>query len=213
MRPAAARAGNREEYGTIMKSISLLTVSLVACAGSALAAPHTLEGAFGRVEVDTERPALTALTLRRADGSLEPQSLLSPKGASWLWGVADWGTQALTYAADEAGRRYESRNRAPESVEISALGVSLHGVTLTAGAGEPVAREDWTVERSGDDLVWTVERTWLRPLKVSSVGTPALFFSMRPIDEGHLTYSYTFLQTVLLREPAFRLRLYGNLYD
>jgi hypothetical protein len=31
--------------------------------------------------------------------------------------------------------------------------------------------------------------------------------------EGHLTYSYTFLQTVLLREPAFRLRLYGNLHD
>jgi hypothetical protein len=31
--------------------------------------------------------------------------------------------------------------------------------------------------------------------------------------EGHLTYSYTFLQAVLLREPAFRLGLYGNLYD
>ncbi len=29
--------------------------------------------------------------------------------------------------------------------------------------------------------------------------------------EGHLTYSYTFLQAVLLREPAFRERLYGNL--
>jgi hypothetical protein len=30
--------------------------------------------------------------------------------------------------------------------------------------------------------------------------------------EGHLTYSYTFLQAALLREPAFRQRIYGNLY-
>ncbi len=30
--------------------------------------------------------------------------------------------------------------------------------------------------------------------------------------EGHLTYSYTFLQAALLREPAFRERIYGNLY-
>jgi hypothetical protein len=201
MRPAAAGAGNREEYDNIMKAISLLTVSLVACAGCALGAPHTLEGAFGRVEVDTERPALTALILRRADGSLEPQSLLSPKGAPWLWGVADWGTQALTYAADEAGRRFESRNRAPESVETSAVGVSLHGVTLTAGAGEPVAREDWTVERSGDDLVWTVERTWLRPLTVSSVGTPALFFSMRPIVEAPTTTLPNSVATTLWIAP------------
>ena len=29
--------------------------------------------------------------------------------------------------------------------------------------------------------------------------------------EGHLTYSYTFLQAALLREPAFRERIYGNL--
>jgi hypothetical protein len=28
--------------------------------------------------------------------------------------------------------------------------------------------------------------------------------------EGHLTYSYTFLQAALLREPAFRKRLYGK---
>lgn len=30
--------------------------------------------------------------------------------------------------------------------------------------------------------------------------------------EGHLTYSYTFLQAVLLREPALRERIYGKLF-
>ena len=39
------------------------------------------------------------------------------KGAPWQRGMFDWGTQALTFVADETGRRFESRNRAPESVE------------------------------------------------------------------------------------------------
>ena len=47
--------------------------------GSVLAATHTLEGKFGRAVIDAERPSVTTLVLRRADGSLEPQSLLSPK--------------------------------------------------------------------------------------------------------------------------------------
>jgi hypothetical protein len=170
-----------------MNTILRIAVVLAVLGGSARAAPQIIEGRFGRVEVDTERPALAALTLRRADGSLEPQSLLSPKDAAWLWGVAGWATQALTYAADEAGQRFESRNRAPEAVEVTAAGVRLRGVLLTAGAGEPVAREEWTVECRDDDLVWTVERTWLRDLVTTSSGTPALFFSMRPIVEAPTT--------------------------
>jgi hypothetical protein len=31
--------------------------------------------------------------------------------------------------------------------------------------------------------------------------------------EGHLTYSWSFLQAVLLREPQFRARLYRPLVD
>jgi hypothetical protein len=149
--------------------------------------PVRLEGKFGRVEINTERPALESLVLRRADGTLEPHSLLSPQGAPWLWGAAGWGTQALTFAADEKGRRFESRKRAPEAVEKTADGVTLRGVVLTDGAGEPVAREDWFLKVAGDDLVWTVERTWLRELTTTSTGTPALFFSMRPIVESPTT--------------------------
>ena len=43
-----------------------------------------------------------------------------------------------------------------------------------------MAREDWTLKSEGDEFVWTVERTWLRDLTVTSVGTPALFFSTPP---------------------------------
>ena len=132
-----------------VKTIFVLLTALAALCGSTLGATTTIEGKFGRVEVDTERPSLTSLTLRRADGSLEPQSLLSPKEAPWQRGMLDWGTQALTFAVDETGRRFESRGRAPESVEQTTDGVTLRGVVLTDGAGEPVAREDWTVRRCG----------------------------------------------------------------
>ncbi len=139
-----------------------------------------LEGRFGRVEIDTIQPCLTSLTLRRGNGSLEAHSLLSPKGVPWMRSMPAWATQALTFAVDETGRRFESRNRAPESVEQTAKGVTLRGVTLTDENGEPIAKEDWTLKIEGDDLVWTVERTWLLDLTTTTTGTPALFFSNRP---------------------------------
>jgi hypothetical protein len=141
-----------------------------------------LEGKFGRVEINAQKPSLTSFTLRRADGTLEPHSLLSPKGVPWMRSMPPWATQALTFAVDETGRRFESRNRAPESVEKTATGVALRGVTLSDGAGEPVASEDWVLKIEGDDLVWMVERTWLRELTTTTTGTPALFFSNRPIN-------------------------------
>ena len=58
---------------------------------------------------------------------------------------------------------------------------------MTDGAGEVVAREDWTVQSAGADLVWTVERVWLRELTVTSAGTPALFFSTRAINNNPST--------------------------
>jgi len=153
----------------------------------AVAARIQLEGKFGKIEIDPMRPALKSLTLRRADGTLEPHSLLSPKGAPWQRGVPDWGTQALTFAVDETGRRFESRTRATESVEKTEDGIILRGVVLSDGEGEPVAKEDWTLEATGDDLVWTVERTWLRDLTTTTTGTPALFFSIRPINNNPST--------------------------
>jgi hypothetical protein len=151
------------------------------------AEPVRLEGKFGQVEIDPKKPALKSLTLRRADGTLEPHSLLSPKGAPWQRGMVEWGTQALTFAVDETGHRFESRNRPSTSVEKTAQGVTLRGIVLSDGAGEPVAKEDWVLKAEGNDLVWTVERTWLRELATTSTGTPALFFSTRPISPSPST--------------------------
>ncbi len=182
-------------------------------AGSEPAAPGEatirLEGRFGRVEVNTRQPSLTALTLRRADGAFEPQSLLSPTGGPWLRGMADWGTEALTFAVDEDGRRFESRNRAPEAVEKTGDGLVLRGVVLTDGKQEPVAREDWTLTSEGDEFVWTVERTWLRELTATSAGTPALFFSTRPINNNPSTILPSSVATAFWITPE-KLRGWHN---
>ena len=58
---------------------------------------------------------------------------------------------------------------------------------LTDGAGDPVARRTGRCRARETDLVWTVERVWLRELTVTSAGTPALFFSTRPINSNPST--------------------------
>ena len=63
-----------------VKPLVLVCALCTVLGALAQAESSTIEGQFGRVEVNTERPSVTALTLRRADGSLEPHSLLSPKG-------------------------------------------------------------------------------------------------------------------------------------
>ncbi len=174
-----------------------------------MAEPIELEGKFGRIEIDPTRPAVKSLTLRRADGTLEPHSLLSPKGAAWQRGMMEWGTQALTFAVDETGRRFESRLRSPESVEQTADGVVLRGIVLTDGASEPVAKEDWTLRADGDDLLWTVERTWLRDLATSTTGTPALFFSTRAISPDPSTILPNSVATTFWLAPE-KLRGWHN---
>ncbi len=170
-----------------MKTRFLLSILLAATGGVAEGESNTIEGRFGRVEVNTERPSITSVVLRRADGSLEPKSLLSPQGTPWLRGMPDWGTEALTFAVDASGRRWESRNRTPEAVARTANGIMLRGVMLTDGLRDPVAREDWKLTSQGDDFVWTVDRTWLGDITVTSEGTPALFFSTRPINSNPST--------------------------
>ena len=47
-----------------------------------------LDGGFGRATVETQAPALSALTLRRPDGQIEPQSILTnfPRHGEWARG-------------------------------------------------------------------------------------------------------------------------------
>ena len=116
-----------------MESPVAFLIVYAVCANGANTAVHAVEGNFGRAEVNLAMPSVATLVLRRANKRLEPQSLLSPKGVPWLRGMPNWGTEALTFAVDEGGRRFESRNRAPEAVKRTADGLTLLGVVLTHG--------------------------------------------------------------------------------
>jgi len=137
----------------------------------------TLEGAFGKAEVNATAPALVRLYLRGPKG-LTAQSLLAPSGAK------PWARGGYTYVVAQDGRRYESRLAAPDKAELRDEGgraaLRITGVKLSAvGSDEPVATEDWTLSAPGDgaELVWTVARRWQRDATFALSGSPALFFS------------------------------------
>ena len=144
-----------------------------------------LEGGFGRVEIDLEQPAISALTLRTSDGQLEPKSLLATGSMKALW-----ATQGYTYVIDADNKRYESRFAKPErvSVENGAKGpIKIYGVKLSDGPNsDPVAVEDWVFEVVDGNLSWKISRRWLRDCKVTLSGSPALFFnfSSRSFDNS-----------------------------
>ena len=125
-----------------------------------------LEGRFGRAEINTEYPGLTALTLRSADGQLDSQSILATASRKAAWAVG-----AYTYADVEEGRRMESRNSKPESVEVKPDHVAFRGIKLNVPDGfAPLASEDWYLSVEGDELVWKVTRTWLVTTRIQRSG-------------------------------------------
>ncbi len=169
-----------------------IALSVLLLAAPAAAEPTTgttiMEARFGRAEIDTVRPALRSLTLRRSGGALEPHSILAPIGSPWPRGVAGWAEGGYTYAVDAAGRRYESRYLRPDRVVTSAPGkLILEGVKLAAGPDEkPVATERWVLCTVGGDLSWSVERRWLVPFTARLAGTPGLFSSFRRATDAEL---------------------------
>jgi hypothetical protein len=135
----------------------------------------TIEGPFGKAEVNVTAPALARLTLRGPSG-LSAQSLLAQGGPK------PWARGGYTYVIAQDGRRHESRLAAPEKVELGDAGgravVRVLGVRLSAGGKEePVATEDWTLSAPGDGahLVWTITRRWQKDLTFVASGTPGLF--------------------------------------
>lgn len=155
-------------------------LAAVLVAPGAASAQVALEGRFGRAEVNTTRPAVTSLALRRPDGALEPHSVVSPIGGNWERGVAGWAEGAGTYVMDQDGRSYGSRAYAPDRVTSSPGLLVLDGVKLAAGPGEPaVARERWEMRVRNGALEWTVQRRWLRGMATRMEGTPALYSSFR----------------------------------
>ncbi|MHB8969219.1 MAG: discoidin domain-containing protein [Pirellulaceae bacterium] len=153
-------------------------------------APHvmSMEGAFGKVEVNVTRPSWTRLYLRES-GELGRESLLAVAGRK------PWARGACTYVVAEDGKRYESRLTKPEKAEFVGEDgrnvLQLTGVKLVAGADEPpVATEDWTFSAPGDgsQLVWQITRRWQCDFTAIHSGSPGLFLSF---DARHRKNSTT----------------------
>ncbi|MCG2682518.1 MAG: hypothetical protein L6306_02765, partial [Planctomycetales bacterium] len=159
---------------------AMALVAHVPCpCGAALCAGETpapqllsLEGAFGKAEIDAAHPALAKLFLR-GPGGLGPQSVLAPRVAA-----ADkdkvyrrdkmpaWAYDGYTYVVGQDGVRYESRLAPPDKVEVggtaglsSSVGshwntagqassgtqqavLRLTGVKLSDGEGRPPVAEE-----------------------------------------------------------------------
>jgi Glycosyl-hydrolase family 116, catalytic region len=149
----------------------------------AVADPIVIEDKFGKIEVNPTHPSIATLTLRRPDGTLEPKSLLADSSSLWARDTnLTWAQGAYTYVMDEAGTRYDSYESPPKNTTFANGTLTLDGVTLrSAPDSEAVAREQWVLRADGNALQWTVERTWLRPMKVRLEGTPAIFMSLRPL--------------------------------
>jgi len=137
----------------------------------------TIEGAFGKVEVNATFPALVGLYLRGPDG-LDRHSLLARAGRR------PWARGGYTYTVDENQERYESRLAAPEDVQLSEeegrTVLRLGGIRLSRGGdAEPVATEQWTLSAPGDgsQLIWRIVRRWERDFVSVTSGSPGLFFS------------------------------------
>jgi len=133
---------------------------------------QTLEGAFGKAEVNVTFPAVVRLYLRGPDGRLNDQSLLAdtrhprwtPHGRFRV--QRPWAEGGCTYVVGQDQTRYESRLDSPENVEQSdedgGTLLRLTGVKLAAGKDEkPVATEDWTLSARGNELVWKIVRAQL----------------------------------------------------
>ena len=173
----------KQSLWSIMVGASVLLVFVShaqpASGQPASAAPRvvTIEGQFGKVEVNVTAPSLTGLYLRGPHGLSEKSVLASVALAPYLTG-------GYTYVLGPDQRRYESRLAKPEKIDLSGEGrrmvIHIAGVKLLAAAGEtPVATEDWTLSAPGDgsQLVWKITRRWQKDFSSTLSGCPALFFS------------------------------------
>ncbi|MFH1920632.1 MAG: discoidin domain-containing protein [Planctomycetota bacterium] len=138
----------------------------------------TIEGRFGKAEVNVTHPALVQLYLRGPDGRLTAQSLLAHTGHK------PWARGGYTYVVADDQTRYESRLARPEKVELAADGpkktLRILGIRLAAAADDqPAATENWTLSVADDapQLIWKIERRWEKDFAWTCAGSPGLFFS------------------------------------
>lgn len=145
------------------------------------AALVVLDGHFGKVEVDTNAPALRRLFLRQPDESLSVKNLLSLHPP-----MHEWAVGAYSYVTDASGNRYESRRSTGHLVEQQDGKLILKGVKLmdSENRAAPLL-EDWEIAINDDGkLSWKITREWNAKFSGHFSGAPALFFSTRPNEHA-----------------------------
>lgn len=159
----------------------------------------TIEGKFGKAEINIDAPAMVSLYLRGPEG-LTSQSLLArrpvvPYRLYGARGPLPWARQAYTYVVTQDGARYESRRQKPAKVEADRGGpngaVRILGIQLASEKGpETLAIEDWEFSTPGDgsQLLWKIVRRWQQDATVTMAGSPGLFFGF---DARHVANSVT----------------------
>jgi hypothetical protein len=139
----------------------------------------SLEGLFGEIVVDGERPCVRSLRLRQGNGDLGAKSLLS----AWPSETLPYTTGAYSYVQDMAGVRYESTASRRHVVEKATVNeIVIRGIELLPDklrVAAPVI-EDWRfcLDPNGD-LRWEISQTWQRDCEVRQSAAPGLFFNLR----------------------------------
>lgn len=150
----------------------------------------SLEGHFGKIELDINAPQIVNFFVREQNGQLSQKNLLAgpPQGLTFEEDKNKkifYRQGGYTYISDKKGHRFESRHSRSHKVETltdqtgKIKKITLVGIKLQSEAGllGPV-EEDWTLEETiSGALSWTITQQWKEPFNVDISGTPALYLA------------------------------------
>jgi hypothetical protein len=199
--------------GAVLASL-LIVISfpgLKASDSGASAQTATIEGPFGKTEIDLVAPSMTRLYLRDSSGNLTAQSILSTEPGQCNSLLLPWTRFGYTYVIGADGRRYESKLATPDAVDVSGENaqkvIKITGIKLIAAAGEaPVATEDWTLSAPGDGkhLVWKITRHWQKDFSTVLSASPSLFltFGRTPATKNSATTTMWYDPLRLAADPG-----------
>ena len=147
---------------------------------AALINPVSLEGAFGKAELDVQAPAMTSLYLRQPDGTLSAKSLLCASPSEF----PAWAVGGVTHVRGTNDVHYSSRYSSGHTVQSgsSPTNLTISGIRARSEEGQEMpAVEDWRLRVESDgSLSWKVVRKWESDFEARFAGEPALFFNIRP---------------------------------
>jgi len=151
---------------------------------------RTMDGRFGRIEIDVRRPSLVGLLVRDANGKLSEKSLLSERPANIQPAeldryryLPDWAVGGTSYIVTASGRRFSAKFSHDHRVDAAETNrIQIGNIQLRSAAEDDLlAVEDWTLEVGADgQFRWEIRRRFTRDVDVAYYGGPCLFFNSSP---------------------------------